>query len=64
MAEVGEVLARLLREYNLDAAKTILLTLDFELEPGQVEQLPKNVVVVTNINRAINQVHTLVEAIN
>uniref|UniRef100_A0A915EAR2 BED-type domain-containing protein n=1 Tax=Ditylenchus dipsaci TaxID=166011 RepID=A0A915EAR2_9BILA len=54
--QVGELISEVLTEYNLESAKTILLTLDFELDSSLTGKLPKNVVLVTNINRAINQI--------
>lgn len=52
------MIAGILREYNLESVKLVLLSLDFELDPSLLanNNLPRNVVVVSNVNRAINQI--------
>lgn len=60
--DVGNIIEDLMREYNLESAKTILLSLDLELDSAQLGNLPKNVVLVSNVNRAIN--HILRQSLN
>ncbi|KAH7725406.1 HAT family dimerization domain-containing protein [Aphelenchoides avenae] len=49
-----DLLREVFREWGLEEAKSILLTLDTELDEVDVESLPPNVTIIRNVHRAIN----------
>lgn len=51
---VGGMLQEVIREWGLEEAKSILLTLDTDFDELDAESLPANVTVVRNVHRAIN----------